>query len=136
MLTTVGDRCGIAAYTRELVKGLETLPDTDVAVVPITEGRQLKEHYIQQSEVLNAPDIDVVHIQHEHSFWGVIMPQSSAYWELRYLIKKPLVLTAHTTYSLEQLLKVKTERRPLKLLAKKILIRNKAYKDSIDTAPF
>ena len=64
------------------------------------------------------------------------MPRSSAYWELRYLLKKPMVLTAHTTYSLEQLLRVKTEIRPLKLLAKKLLLRNRAYKESVDTAPF
>lgn len=136
MLTTVGERCGIAAYTSALIGGLRTLPDTSVKVVPITEGRQPTAHYIEQARLLNADDVDVIHIQHEHSFWGGVMPRSSAYWELRYLLKKPVVLTAHTTYALEDLLRVASERRPLKLLAKRLLLRNRAYKESIDTAPF
>ncbi len=136
MLTTVGERCGIAAYTRALTCALQQLPETEVTTVPITEGRQPTAHYIEQAALLNAADIDVIHIQHEHSFWGGVMPRSSAYWELRYLLKKPIVLTAHTTYSLEELLRVKTERRPLKLLAKRLLLRNTAYKQSVDTAPF
>jgi glycosyltransferase involved in cell wall biosynthesis len=136
MLTSVGERCGIAAYTRALVEGLQTLPDTGVEVVPITEGKQPREHYVAQAELLNAPHIDVVHIQHEHSFWGGILPGKSAFWELRYLIKKPVVLTAHTTYALADLLKIKTERRPHKWLAKQLLLRNTAYRDSVDIAPF
>ncbi|HLJ56696.1 MAG TPA: glycosyltransferase [Chthonomonadaceae bacterium] len=136
MLTSVGERCGIATYTRALVEGLRGLPDTTVQVVPIEEGRQPREHYVAQAEALNAPDVDVVHIQHEHSFWGGILPGKSAFWELRYLINKPVVLTAHTTYSLAELLKAKTERRPHKWLAKQILLRNTAYRDSVETAPF
>ena len=136
MLTTVGPRCGIAAYTRALVAGFEAVPDVTIEVVPIEEGRQTLEHYVAQSRHLNAPDVDVVHIQHEHCFWGSIMPRASAFWELRYLIKKPVVLTAHTTTALADLLKIKQERRPHKWLAKQILLRNQAYRDSIETAPF
>ena len=136
MLTSVGERCGIAAYTRALVEGLRSLPDTGVDVVPVTEGKQPREHYLAQAEILNAAAVDVVHIQHEHSFWGGILPGTSAYWDLRYLIKKPVVLTAHTTYSLAELLKVKSERRPHKWLAKQLLLRNTSYRDSVETAPF
>src|SRR5690242_20692561 len=100
MLTTVGEQCGIGSYAGALIAGLRTLPDMEVEVVPITRGRQPTEHYVTQAELLNAPDIDVVHIQHEHGFWGGIRPNASAFWELRYLIQKPLVLTAHTTYTL------------------------------------
>lgn len=136
MLTSVGERCGIASYTRALVPALAALPDTSVQVVPITEGRQTLEHYKAQAEALNAEGVDVVHIQHEHSFWGGILPGKSGYWDLRYLIKKPVVLTAHTTYSLAELLKAKTERRPHKWLAKQLLLRNTTYRDSVETAPF
>lgn len=136
MLTTTGERCGIAAYTRALIDGLAMLPNTTTEVIAITEGKQPREHYIEQANRLNAPDIDVVHIQHEHSFWGGILPRASAYWELRYLIKKPVVLTAHTTYSLAKLLKADTERRPIQWLAKQMLIRNRAYRDRVDIAPF
>lgn len=136
MVTTVGERCGIASYTRGLIAALRELPDMEIEVVPITEGKQPREHYVAQAERLNAPDIDVVHIQHEHSFWGGILPGTSGYWELRYLIQKPIVLTAHTTYSLAEMLKVKTERRPHKWLAKQLLLRRAGYRDSVEIAPF
>ena len=136
MLTTTGERCGIASYTRALIEGLLSLPDTEVEVVPIAEGRQPTDHYREQAERLNASDVDVVHIQHEHSFWGGILPKASGYWELRYLIKKPVVLTAHTTYSLAQMLRLDTERRPHKWLAKQLLVRNTGYRDSVEIAPF
>lgn len=136
MLTTVGDRCGIAAYARALCDGLRALPEIVVETVPITVGRQSTEHYREQAARLNAADIDVVHIQHEHSFWGGILPRKSAYWELRYLIRKPITLTAHTTYSLAQMLCIDTERRPHKWLVKQLLLRNAPYRDSVETAPF
>lgn len=136
MLTSVGERCGIASYTRALIKGLESLDNTTVQVVPIVEGKQPRAHYAEQAELLNANDIDVVHIQHEHSFWGGILPGKSAYWEMRYLIKKPVVLTAHTTYSLAELLKLDTEKRPFHRLAKKLLLKNQSYRDKVEIAPF
>ena len=136
MLTTTGERCGIASYARALVAGLQSLPEVEVEVVPIIEGKQPKAHYLEQAERLNAKEVDVVHIQHEHSFWGGILPGKSAYWELRYAIKKPLVLTAHTTYSLSELLKVETETRPLQKFAKQFLIKQERYRDSVETAPF
>jgi len=136
MVTTTGERCGIAAYSRALVDALCALPNTDVEIVPITEGKQPTEHYVAQAERLNAPDVDVVHIQHEHSFWGGILPRTTGYWELRYLIHKPVVLTAHTTYSAAEMLRINTERRPHKWLGKKILLRNRDWVDSVEIAPF
>ncbi len=136
MLTTVGERCGIAAYTAELTEALRRQPRMQIEVVPIEVGHQSLEHYQALALRLNAEDVDIVHIQHEHSFWGGILPGHSAYWTLRYLIKKPIVLTAHTTYSLAQMLRLKTERRPHIWLAKKILTLRKAYRDSVDIAPF
>src|SRR5690348_12605753 len=127
MLTTTGDRCGIAAYSRALIDALQSLPDTTVELIPIQEGKQPTEHYTTQAGRLNAEEVNVVHIQHEHSFWGGIMPRSSAYWEMRYLIKKPVVLTAHTTYTAAEMLRVKTERRPHKWLAKQLLLRNRTW---------
>jgi glycosyltransferase involved in cell wall biosynthesis len=132
MLTTVGDRCGIAAYTRSLVEALGEF--ADIAVEPIQEGKQPLSHYQEQADRLN--QADVVHIQHEHSFWGGILPNKSAFWNLRYLIKKPVVLTAHTTTALADLLKLREERRPLHRFAKQILVWRTAYRDSIETAPF
>ncbi len=136
MVTTVGEKCGIAAYSVELVEALRRLPRMEIEVVPITVGHQSLEHYEAQARILNAEDVDIVHIQHEHSFWGGILPGHSAYWTFRYLIKKPVVVTAHTTYSLAQMLRLKTERRPHIWLAKKVLTLRKGYRDSVDIAPF
>lgn len=136
MLATTGDRCGIAAYSRALVGALRDLPDVDIEVIPISEGKQPREHYVAQAERFNSAEVDVVHIQHEHSFWGSIMPGGSAYWDLRYLIQKPVVLTAHTTYTAAEMLKVKIERRPHKWLGKQILLRNHGWVDSVEIAPF
>jgi glycosyltransferase involved in cell wall biosynthesis len=132
MLTSVGDRCGIAAYTRALVEALGKL--VELSVEPITVGKQSSEHYEDQAARLN--QADVVHIQHEHSFWGGILPNQSAFWVLRYLVDKPVVVTAHTTTSLAELLKVRQERRPAHRIAKELLLRRKGYRDSVETAPF
>lgn len=132
MLTTVGDRCGIAAYSRALVEALRDF--VEVEVVPIQVGRQPTQHYREQAERLN--QADVVHVQHEHSFWGGILPGRSAFWELRYLISKPFVITAHTTYSLAELLRLKEERRPFHWLAKHLLLMRRRYRDSVEIAPF
>lgn len=143
MVTTTGDRCGIAAYTRDLIEGLRGIPDIEVEVVPITEGRQPTSHYVAQAERLNAPDVSVVHIQHEHSFWGGILPRrplplraDTGYWELRYLLQKPIVVTAHTTYSLAELLRLDSETRLPKRLVKRFLVNNVAYRESVEIAPF
>jgi len=132
MLTTTGDRCGIAAYSRSLVEALREF--VEVEVEPIQVGKQPPEHYRAQAARLNRAD--VVHVQHEHSFWGGILPNQSAFWVLRYLIEKPFVITAHTTYALAELLRVKEERRPLHRIAKELLLRRRAYRDSVEIAPF
>jgi glycosyltransferase involved in cell wall biosynthesis len=132
MLTSVGDRCGIAAYTRSLVAALEGM--VEVSVEPIQVGKRPAEHYRDQATRLNRAD--VIHIQHEHSFWGGILPNQSAFWVLRYLLDKPVVVTAHTTTSLADLLKIRQERRPVHRIAKELLIRRKGYRDSVETAPF
>ena len=136
MHATVSERCGIAAYSTALTDALNGLPDTQVEITPIREGKRPPEEYQAIAEKLNAADVDVIHLQHEHSFWGGIMPKSSAFWEFRYLLKKPVVITAHTTYTVAEMLRVKTERRIPQRIAKEILIRRKSYTDSVETAPF
>jgi glycosyltransferase involved in cell wall biosynthesis len=132
MVTTVGPNCGIAAYSQELVRNLDAL--VILTVHPITPGRQPVEHYRAQAESLN--EADVIHIQHEHSFWGGILPGHSAFWEFRYLLKKPVVITVHTTTSLAAMLRLKEERRPHIKMAKIYLTMKKRYRDSVEIAPF
>lgn len=132
MHTTVGERCGIAAYSRALVEALREF--AEVIVEPIEEGKHTPEYHRAQADRLN--QADVVHIQHEHSFWGGILPGQSSFWTLRYMIEKPLVITAHTTSSLAELLRVKEEQRPLHRIAKELLLLRRGYRDSVEIAPF
>jgi glycosyltransferase involved in cell wall biosynthesis len=134
MLTTVGERCGIASYSAQLVASLRALPDTDVEVVPIDVGEQPDSHYEEQARRLNAAD--VVHIQHEFSFWGFPLPGRSKFAELRRLIDRPLVLTAHTTLSLRAIFPLATERNPFRWLWKKRLLGNRDYRHSVEFATF
>jgi glycosyltransferase involved in cell wall biosynthesis len=136
MLTTVGQRCGIAAYSAQLVASLRALPDTDVEVVPIDVGEQPASHYEEQARALNAPDVDVVHIQHEFSFWGFPSPGHSKFAELRKLIERPLVLTAHTTLALSAIFPTASERNPWRWLWKKRLLANHDYRHSVEFATF
>ena len=136
MLTTVGQRCGIASYSAALVESLRGLPNTDVQVVPIAVGEQPPSHYEAQAEQLNAPDVDVVHIQHEFSFWGFPMPGRSKFAELRRLIRRPLVVTAHTTLSLSAIFPAVPKRHPLRWLARRRLVSDRAYRESVEVSTF
>ena len=136
MLTTVGERCGIAAYSAQLVASLRALPDTDVEVIKIDVGEQPASHYELQARALNAPGVDVVHIQHEFSFWGFPTPERSTFAELRRLIERPLVLTAHTTLPLSAIFPTAGERNPWRWLRKKRLLTNRDYRHSVELATF
>lgn len=137
MVTTAGERCGIASYSDALVRSLRALPDTDVRVVPIAVGEQPISHYEAQARALNAPDVDVVHVQHEFSFWGFPMPgRPSRFDDLRRLIRRPLVLTAHTTLSLKAIFPVATERNPWRWLKKQRLLRDREYRESVEVTTF
>jgi glycosyltransferase involved in cell wall biosynthesis len=136
MLTTAGQRCGIASYSAALVAGLKTLPDTDVQVIPIAVGEQPPSHYEEQAAQLNAPDVDVVHIQHEFSFWGFPTPGRSKFAELRRLIRRPVVLTAHTPLPLRAIFPTAGERNPWRWLKKKRLVSNRDYRESVEVRTF
>jgi len=136
MLTTAGQRCGIASYSEALVDGLRRLPDTDVQVVPIAVGEQPASHYEEQAARLNAPDVDLVHIQHEYSFWGFPTPGRSKFVEFRRLIRRPVVLTAHTTLPLKAIFPTRSERNPWRWLQKKRLVSDLTYRQSVEVATF
>jgi glycosyltransferase involved in cell wall biosynthesis len=95
LLTSDRERCGIARYSRDLHAALALL--ADVALVPIhpwpPEGERL--------ERLRAAD--VVHLQHEYSFWGTAFPPPRAYYEGLERFQRPgrLVITAHTVADAE-----------------------------------
>ncbi len=136
MLTTIGSDCGIAAYTRALTDSLVSSCGIEVVTVPITPGKQPLTHYEEQAAILNAPDIDVIHVQHEYSFWGGVLPRSSSFWQMRYLLTRPLVMTAHTTYSAAEMLRLPTEKRWPQRFVKRALLLNRPWVQSVEIAPF
>lgn len=102
MLTTWRIRCGIAAYTEALVDALVREAGVEVEVVPITPGLRPDAEYADQARKLNA--CDVVHVQHEYSFWGGFVPGQNRFFRVAARIERPRVLTAHTTSPLEKLI--------------------------------
>ncbi len=136
MLTTVGDRCGIAAYSSHLVNSLADLPCMKVDVYPIQEGKQEVDTYQQIADAVNNGRYDLVHIQHEYSFWGGCLPGTSRFLYQRNLFHLPVVLTAHTTYSAYEMLKLGTEKRVLHKIVKQLLLLNRPWVKSVEIAPF
>ncbi|MBC7527035.1 MAG: glycosyltransferase [Chthonomonadaceae bacterium] len=136
MYAPVGENSEIATYSENLTIALQKLPFLEVVTVPILVGKQSLAHYVEVAEKLNSDDIDLIHLQHEPYFWGEITPDGSAFWQMRYLLKKPLVLTAHNTSSLAEMLRKKEKRTPLERLHAEWLIRKKAYRDSVEIAPY
>ena len=132
MHTSIGDRCGIAAYSRELIRAFD--PAISVDLVPIEPGRHPLEYYGQIADRLNAADL--VHIQHEYSFWGGIMPGNGDFSYLRSRLRKPSVITAHTSYTLPGMFRLTHERRPVHRTLKRLLCAWPAYRRAIEEAPF
>ncbi|MGC8667237.1 MAG: glycosyltransferase [Chthonomonadales bacterium] len=148
MLTTWRIRCGIAAYTEALVDALTNRLGIQVEVVPITPGLRSKEEYLEQAGRLNA--CDVVHIQHEYSFWGGFVPGKNRFFQVARRIRRPRVITAHTTSPLEQLIVLpevppnargkdlaRILYRRLRMKAVLPLLRRfRPYREWIEAAPF
>lgn len=129
---TIGDRCGIAAYSRGLAEALRGL--VELEVVPVEPGRHEPHRYSEMAEQLDRAD--VVHIQHEHSFWGGVLPGRSRWRSLRNALTRPVVVTAHTTYTFAEMLRVPYEIRPAHRLAKLLLSRHPRYRRDVESLPF
>jgi glycosyltransferase involved in cell wall biosynthesis len=129
LLTSDRERCGIARYSRDLYAELSRL--IEVTLVPIhpwpPEGERLSR--------LQAAD--VVHLQHEYSFWGTAFPPPRAYYEGLELFRKPgrLVLTAHTVAAAETV--VAARGAGLKPLVKRAALRLRpGLQRGIEAGPF
>src|SRR5436305_984108 len=88
LLTSTRERCGIAAYSRALAGALAE--HVALHVVPVDRQPSTPESL----ERLNAAD--VIHIQHEYSFWGSALPGRSRFPALLAALRRPYLLTAHT----------------------------------------
>lgn len=92
MITTWHDQCGIADYARALVGQLQN--HAEIRVIELKKAGNTKASLNQIG--LEANQSDIVHIQHEYAFFGGLMPwQNNAHHLLR-VIKRPIMMTAHT----------------------------------------
>lgn len=129
LLTSDRERCGIARYSRDLHAALTRLIDADL--VPIhpwpPEGERL--------ERLRAAD--VVHLQHEYSFWGTAFPPPRAYFEGLERFRKPgrLVITAHTVADAETVAAARAG-GPKPLVKRLALRLRPGLRQEIETGPF
>lgn len=133
MLTSATEQCGIAVYSRDLAEGLRPL--TELHVVPVWDGETLWEDYLCDSTArLN--DCDVVHIQHEYSFWGSILPGQNRFFEHVSAIRRPIVLTAHTLGTVGEVLGLNLPGSLSKKLAKRMLAVLPSYRNKVERRTF
>src|SRR5262245_24606515 len=97
MLTSTGERCGIAAYSRALAEALGG--KVELEVVPVEEG-------VSPAALARLNGAELVHIQHEYSFWGSALPGRSRLPELVAGLRRPQIMTAHTVAPAEEILDV------------------------------
>ena len=76
-----------------------------------------------------------MHLHHAPYLWGEVGLRRYPFWDFRYLLKKPVVLTAHDTRSLEELLQPDTGSL-WKKLVKRRLLASAEFRDSVESAPF
>lgn len=133
MWTSWQTRCGIASYTASLVDELQHLGvEVDVVPVPYTERDPAQE--AETVARLNAADL--VHVQHEYTFFGGIAPTHSSLPRLYRQLTAPRVVTAHTVFTAAELLRVAQETRWRQRIAKELLSRYPPYRDYVERQPF
>lgn len=133
MWTSWQTRCGIAAYTAALVEELRGL-GVEVDVVPVPYTDRDPDRRAAALVRLNAADL--VHLQHEYTFWGGIAPGASSLPGWLRALRVPRVVTGHTVFSATELLRVDSEQRPRQRLAKRLLSAYPPYRRLVETGPF
>jgi glycosyltransferase involved in cell wall biosynthesis len=126
-------RCGIATYTAALVDALRPC-EIEVDLVPVPYTDRDPEGMERTLARLNAADL--VHIQHEYTFFGGVAPGASSL--PRYLrgLQRPYVITAHTVFTAAELLRLPQETRWRQRMAKRLLATLPSYRASVERGPF
>lgn len=126
MLASIEMRCGIARYSEDLAAGLKTL--VDLEIVPTWEQSEPWESYLPQS-IKRLNSCNVIHIQHDYSFWGSILPYRNRYFDHMEGLRPPKIITAHTLHTVRDMLRGGPA-------AKRILPYIPAYRRSIERDTF
>jgi glycosyltransferase involved in cell wall biosynthesis len=132
MITSCAERCGIAAYSTALLQALAPLADVDRIGVPGDErsGSALA------ALAARANQAEVIHIQHEFTFFHGYLPHQTTLFDLAARLERPVVLTAHSVLPLEALMHIADERRPLRRIAKRLLSYHPGLRRAVERAPY
>ncbi len=133
MWTSWETRCGIAAYTGALVGELRSL-GIEVEIVPVPYTERDPQRMGEILARLNAADL--VHLQHEYTFFGGIVPGASTLPWYQRRLRVPRVVTAHTVFTAAELLRLPQEERPRQRLAKRLLAASPQFRRSVESGPF
>jgi glycosyltransferase involved in cell wall biosynthesis len=90
-LTSWDERCGIAEYSRHLVRSLRERVEIDL--VPATFLQSPRGVYAAMGQALNQGE--VAHVQHSYAFFGGMHPLRSGWGALAGAIRRPLLITVH-----------------------------------------
>lgn len=91
MLTSWNERCGVADYSRELIRALG--PEVGVEVVPAPMRPARRSVYRAMGLGLNAGD--VAHVQFTYAFFGGRHPLRTGLPACLGVVRKPLIVTLH-----------------------------------------
>lgn len=133
MWTSWETRCGIATYTASLVAALREL-GVEIDVVPVPYLDRDPGRFSETVARLNHADL--VHLQHEYTFFGGIVPRASSLPRYLGALRVPHVVTAHTVFTAAELLRLPQEERPRQRLAKQLLAALPSYRASVERQPF
>ncbi|MCC6728935.1 MAG: hypothetical protein IT208_06300 [Chthonomonadales bacterium] len=120
---------GFDAYVGGLNEALRARVELDMVRLPV---EQLEVAGPELAERLNAAQ--VVHIHHAHDAWGGPEQCRRLFWRLRYLIGRPVAVTAHSTAPYAELCFAPESRAARATRA--LLGLRPAHRQAFDAAPF
>jgi glycosyltransferase involved in cell wall biosynthesis len=132
MITSCAERCGIAAYSTALLAALSEHAPVDRIPVPGAETGE--KALVALAERANAADL--VHIQHEFTFFNGYLPGQTTLFQVARRLRRPRVMTAHSVLPLEALMHVADERRPARRLVKRVLALHPGLRRAVEREPY
>jgi glycosyltransferase involved in cell wall biosynthesis len=132
MITSWQEHCGIAAYSDELVAALAARVEVRVILPPKTETSDAALDAVAKE----ANACEVIHIQHEYTFFNGLLPRSTTFLRLVDRFRRPLVLTAHSVLPVARLLRVDEEQRPVRRALKGLASRWPPFRDAVECEPY
>lgn len=120
---------GFDAYVDGLNEALRAHVELDVVRLPV---EQLEVAGPELAERLNAAQ--VVHIHHAHDAWGGPERCRRLFWRLRYLVGRPVAVTAHSTAPYAELCFASVS--PAARATRALLGLGPAHRQAFDAAPF